>query len=202
MKMITLTEEEKNFIKRAIVSLKQNIIEFDLDPTNKEELLEIINMYRSKGFMISRSADGGKDFDIWEGLRLKLGSPVKDQKTLLLEQLQRTADGEIEILNKIHNDKIKNLKKKLENAETKKIESINLVEQKIIDEIKSFDNKRNDALKRLEIAKKAHEKIIRIKKHEKHKESEVDGLVKCWECGEWFKAGAGISAHKRAKHGE
>ena len=200
--MITLNEDEKNFIKRAIVSLKQNLIEFDLDPTNKEELLKIINMYRSKGYMISRSADGGKDFDMWENLRSKLGSPVKDQKTLLQEQLQRTADGEITILNKIHNNKIENLEKRLKKTKTEKIESINLVEQKILDEVKLFDNKRNDALKRLEIVKKAHEKINRIQKHEKHKESEVDGLVKCWECGEWFKAGTGIKIHKRKVHPE
>lgn len=202
--MIELTENEKKFVQRAIHTTLPDLKDMNLDPNNKEDLITILKTFRSRGYITPRRMDQGKDFDLWHSILEKLGVEFKDQKTLLKEQEEKRAEGIMDRLNKIHNTKINNLELKLKTAREEKDKVLAQIEQSIQVEIEQIEAKKKDALQRLEVARTAHEKLQRIKKIKKEKKYETDntGLEKCMECGEWFKAGAGIASHIRNKHPE
>jgi len=202
--MINLEENEKKFVKRAITSTLPDLKEQHLDPNKKEDLIIIIKTFRSRGYITPRRMDHGKDFDMWYSVLEKLGVHFKDQKTLIREQEEKRVEGIMDRLNQIHTKKINSLEEKLKEAHQEKDKVLNEIEQSIQIELDRLDAKKKEALSRLEVAKTAHEKLVRYKKIKKEKkyETEDTGLVKCMECGEWFKAGAGIASHRRNKHPE
>ena len=202
--MINLTENEKKFIQRAINTTMPDLKELNLDPTNKEDLILILKTFRSRGYITPKRMDQGKDFGLWYSILDKLGVKIKDRETILKEQEQKQADGIIERLNKIHDTKINNLELKLKQVKEEKEKALNEIEASIQVEIENIEKKKKDALQRLEVAQTAHEKLARIKKIKKEQKYDTDdkGLEKCMECGEWFKAGAGIASHMRNKHPE
>jgi len=202
--MINLTENEKKFIQRAINTTMPDLRDLNLDPTNKEDLILILKTFRSRGYITPKRMDQGKDFGLWYSILDKLGVKIKDRETILKEQEQKQADGIIERLNKIHDTKINNLELKLKQVKEEKEKALNEIEASIQVEIENIEKKKKDALQRLEVAQTAHEKLARIKKIKKEQKYDTDdkGLEKCMECGEWFKAGAGIASHMRNKHPE
>jgi len=202
--MINLTENEKKFVQRVIHTTQPDLKDMNLDPNNKEDLIIILKTFRSRGYITPRRMDQGKDFDLWYSVLEKLGVKFKDRKTILKEQEEKRAAGIMERLNDTHNIKINNLELKLEKARQEKDKALAEIEASIQVEIDRIEAKKKDALQRLEVARTAHEKLQRIKKIKKEKKYETDdtGLVKCMECGEWFKAGAGIASHMRNKHPE
>ena len=199
--MITLNDEEKNFVRRAIVSTKKDLEDLNLNASNKKDLLKIIDTFKAHGYVCARSIDGGKDSNIYIGLKDKLDDPIPTARETILKHAREHAEGIAKRISKAHDIEIEECKQNLKQAEQDKEDALKKNELKILEEVEVLDRKKREAEQRLIIAQKANEKLKqykKIKKKQEHKED--DGLIKCWECGEWFKAGAGISSHVRARH--
>ena len=201
--MIEFNESEERFIKRAIVSTKKDLEDLDLNAGNKKDLLKIIDTFKASGYVCARSIDGGKDFNIWRIIKEKLDDPIPDPRETILKHARERAEGIAKRIEKAHDITIEKHKKQYEQALQDKEDALRENELKIQKEVEGIDIERQEALQRLEIAKMAREKISRNKKYKKKHDHEEDGnMDKCWECGEWFKSGAGISSHIRARHPE
>lgn len=202
--MNIFTDDEKRFIKRVVVSTKKDLEGLDLDPLKKDDLLKIVNTSRSRGYVVARRIDNGKDMNIYESIKSKLGDPIKPRIDRIMEQNQKHAEGIIKRINESFAPRIEQKKQELEDMIQERDDALMGIENKLVDELNKLKAKELDLTTRQEVIKNAREKIEREKKYKKkheHKDG-ADGQEKCWECGEWFKEGAGIAAHKRARHPE
>ena len=131
--------EEQAFIRRAISEVSPFFPNANFDVNNKENLLWIINQFRAKGLIISRRADGGKEFSLWKQIRAKLGAPVKSQKEILKEHAKKTAIGVIERTMEAQDKRINALLKSLSKAKANKKKSIDDIEAAIDKEIDQLE---------------------------------------------------------------
>ena len=202
--MNIFTNDEKRFIKRVVVSTKRDLEGLDLDPLKKDDLLKIVNTSRSRGYVVARSIDNGKDMNIYESIKSKLGEPIKPRIERIMEQNQKHAEGIIKRINESFAPRIKQKKQEVEDMIQERDDALMKIENKLVDELNQLKTKELDLVNRQEVIKNAREKIEREMKYKKKHEHEdgTDGMDKCWECGEWFKSGAGIASHMRARHPE
>ena len=198
------TDNEKRFIKRVVVSTKKDLEGLNLDPLNKKDLLKIVNTSRSRGYVIARSIDNGKDMGIYKSIKEKLGEPIKPRIDRIMEQNRKHAEGLIKRINESFAPRIKQKKQEVEDMIQERDNALMEIENKLINELNQLKVKELDLITRQEVIKMAREKIEREMKYKKKQEHEdgTDGMDKCWECGEWFKSGAGIASHMRARHPE
>lgn len=189
---------EKAFLKRAIKATKADF-EGELDLENKDDLIHVVNEYRSQGLMPGVRVDDGKEHGLWTAVRNKLGSPVKTHKELLDDQRAEQAEAELIQISKVHDSKIKHLQEKLQLAKIAKLEAQKEVQEQIEAEIAAIEAKKKDAIERLEVSKTARKKLAidrDIKKldamrNEILNQDVEEGMGKCWTCGEVFKIRGG-----------
>lgn len=202
--MTVFTDTEKNFIKRAIISVQPDLKDEEIDPTKKEALIRILRLFRGRGFITPRRIDGGKEYDLWHSIMKKLGLKLKTREEIKIDQEKRRVKGMMERLNEIHTTKINNLERKLKKAKNIKEEVLLETEKTIQLELDKLKKQQEETMKRLEDAKTARERILHYKrKKEKQKEKAIDtGLMKCMECGEWFNGEKGLKIHMKKMHGD
>lgn len=197
--MVNFSEEEKGFLKRAITATKKDLDGMGYDPTKREDLIIIVNTYRAKGYMPSLRSDGGKEYDLWNLLRNKLGSPTLTREEILIKQNKEHAEAHLRRITAVHDKKINDLERKLELAQKLKFESQIEMESSIKKELAAIEQKKQNALKRLENATSARKKlkidkeISEIENDRKEiLEPNGKGERKCWVCGDWFIVAGGV----------
>ena len=197
--MIKLTNSEKDLVKRAIVATKIDFNGTDLSPEKNEDLILILNMYRSRAYIMPRMMDNGKEFDIWTELRNKLGQPVETPELIIIKHERIYADGILKKLNTVHDGKINRLEQRLKTAQAEKLKSQIDIEDKLQAHADLLERERTEQLRKLEIAKNARKKLKISKKLEEINDDKQDtGQTKCWICGNWYRDGSGIKTHLRA----
>lgn len=202
--MNVFTDDEKRFIKRVVVSTKRDLEGLDLDPLKKDDLLKIVNTSRSRGYVVARRIDNGKDMNIYESIKSKLGEPIKPRIDRIMEQNRKHAEGIIKRINESFAPRIAQKKQEYEDMIQERDNALMNIENKLVDELNNLKAKELDLINRQEVIKNAREKIereMKYKKKQEHKKS-TDGMEKCWECGEWFKGELGVKIHQSAKHPE
>ncbi len=200
--MTKLSNEQKTFIKKAIVSTQVDLP--GLNPDNNDDLLLIINTFRSKGYITPRSIDGGNEMDMWRDIRNALGQPIKSREDTIKEQKEQEAIGLLRKLGESHDKKIRLIEEQLKIAKQNKEDSYRAVETNLDNELIAINKKKKELLAKSKVAKRARARIKMSKQVTKLKK-EADDIVKkrgaqkkCWHCGEWFTAGIGFINHEKS----
>lgn len=198
---MNFTNEERIFINKV----KNTVSSFfprDFDYTLRENLVEAVKYYKSKGYLPSLRSDTKKERETCMSILIKLGEDIPTRVEIIKKQEEKRVESLITRSNEAFDKKIAVYERSLERAKQEKSKAAQKYTADIEAQIVKLEQQKQEALARLEIARTAEERVkvekekIQLQEDlQKELEERVMGKGterKCWECGQWFPVAGGV----------
>jgi len=198
---MNFTNEERILVNK----IKNTVSSFfprDFDYTLRENLVEAVKYYKSKGYLPTLRSDTKKEREMCMSILIKLGEDIPTREQIIKKQEEKRVESLITRSNEAFDKKIAAYERSLERAKQEKSKAAQKYSQDIKAQIEKLEQQKQEALERLEIARTAESRVkvekekIQLKEDlQKEFEERLMGTNterKCWNCGQWFPVAGGV----------